>query len=51
MNLVTIGASAGGLKAILDFFKNVPADPGCAFVIIQHLSPDFESKMGELLAN
>ena len=48
--LVAIGASAGGLEAITDFFDNIPGDTGLAFVIIQHLSSDFKSLMDELLA-
>lgn len=47
--VVGIGASAGGLEAISDFFKNTPAANGMAFIIIQHLSPDFKSMMKELL--
>ncbi len=47
--VVGIGASAGGLQAIEDFFKNMPADSGGAFVIVQHLSPDFKSLMKEIL--
>jgi two-component system CheB/CheR fusion protein len=48
--LVGIGASAGGLAAIEGFFANTPADSGLAFVVVQHLSPDFKSMMNELLA-
>ena len=48
--IVGIGASAGGLDAIERFFDNVPKDTGMAFVIVQHLSPDFKSMMDELLA-
>ena len=48
--IVGIGASAGGLQAIESFFDNMPADSGLAFVIVQHLSPDFKSLMDELLA-
>ena len=47
--IVGIGASAGGLRAIEDFFENMPADSGAAFVVVQHLSPDFKSLMNELL--
>src|SRR6185436_11446563 len=32
------------------FFDHVPANTGMAFVIVQHLSPDFKSLMDELLA-
>ncbi len=51
MYIVALGASAGGLKALLEFFKSVPEKSECAFVVIQHLSPDFKSMMSELLAN
>ena len=47
--VVGIGASAGGLRALEEFFANMPADSGAAFVVIQHLSPDFKSLMKELL--
>ena len=47
--IVGIGASAGGLEALAQFFDNTPADSGMAFVVIQHLSPGFRSQMGELL--
>lgn len=48
--VVGIGASAGGLEALEHFFANVPVDTGMAFVVVQHLSPDFKSVMDELLA-
>ncbi|MEO8173424.1 MAG: chemotaxis protein CheB, partial [Sediminibacterium sp.] len=48
--VVGIGASAGGLEAINEFFDNLPENTGFAFVIIQHLSPDYKSLMGELLS-
>ncbi|GLQ17491.1 CheR family methyltransferase [Maritalea porphyrae] len=48
--MVVIGASAGGLAPFEEFFGAVPIDSGLAFVIVQHLSPDFESSMDELLA-
>ncbi len=50
IQIAAIGASAGGLEPIENFFDSMPADSGCAFVIIQHLSPDFRSLMDELLA-
>ncbi|MFN2312408.1 MAG: chemotaxis protein CheB [Spirochaetia bacterium] len=46
---VGIGASAGGLEALEIFFDNIPPLPDFAFVVVQHLSPDYESLMGELL--
>ncbi len=49
-HIVGIGASAGGLSALEQFFDNMPTDTGMAFVIIQHLSPDFKSLMDDLLS-
>ena len=45
-----IGASAGGLEALEQFFRSTPADSGLAYVVVQHLSPDFDSLMDKLLA-
>lgn len=50
IRIVAIGASAGGLEPLEEFFKTMPAASGYAFVVIQHLSPDFRSMMGELIA-
>jgi two-component system, chemotaxis family, CheB/CheR fusion protein len=47
--IVGVGASAGGLEALEKFFDNMRPDSGMAFVVIQHLSPDFKSLMDELL--
>src|SRR5688572_27290691 len=47
--VVGIGASAGGLKALLQFFEAVPADSGMAFVVIMHLDPQRKSRMAALL--
>jgi len=47
---VGVGASAGGLEALEDFFKAMPDHTGLVFVVIQHLSPDYKSLMNELLA-
>ena len=48
--VVGIGASAGGLGSLEAFFDHMPSSTGMAFVIIQHLSPDFKSLMDEILA-
>lgn len=48
--VVGVGASAGGLEAIQTLFDHTHDRTGAAFVVVQHLSPDFESMMGELLA-
>lgn len=47
---VAIGASAGGLEAIETFFAHMPGDSNLAFIVIQHLSPDYKSLMVELLS-
>ncbi len=47
--VVGIGASAGGLESLEKLFRTLPADTGMAFVVLQHLSPDFKSMMSELL--
>lgn len=48
--VVGIGASAGGLEACKQFFCAMPADTGLAFVLVQHLDPNHESLMADLLA-
>lgn len=48
--VVAIGASAGGLESLERLFDNFPTHSGIAFVVIQHLSPDFESVMDQLLS-
>jgi two-component system CheB/CheR fusion protein len=49
-HIVGIGASAGGLEALEQFFKNMPPDSGMAFIVIQHLDPTRKSSMPEILA-
>jgi PAS domain S-box-containing protein len=44
-----IGASAGGIRAFQDFFQNVPANSGIAFVVILHMSPDHDSHLAQVL--
>ena len=48
-HIVGVGASAGGLEALEALFALMPEDSGLSFVVLQHLSPDFESRMDELL--
>ncbi len=49
--IVGIGASAGGLAAFESFFSGMPADadPGMAFVLVQHLAPDHKSILSDLV--
>ena len=44
-----MGASAGGLEALEQFFSTMPPDTGLAFVIVQHLDPTHARLMPELL--
>jgi len=48
--IVAIGASAGGLEAIHEFFDNMPSNRNLSFIIIQHLSPDYKSLLVELVS-
>jgi two-component system CheB/CheR fusion protein len=47
--IVGIGASAGGLEAFTNLLQNLPVDTGMAFVLVQHLDPDHESALAQLL--
>src|ERR1700741_3997530 len=47
--VVGLGASAGGIQALREFFARVPADTGIAWVVILHLSPDHDSRLAEIL--
>ena len=48
--IVGIGASAGGLEAFIELLKHLPADTGMAFVLVQHLAPQHESMLTEVLS-
>jgi chemotaxis methyl-accepting protein methylase len=47
--IVGIGASAGGLEALGQFFEYMPADSGMAFAVVQHLDPTKKGLLPELL--
>ena len=49
VRIVGIGASAGGLAALDEFFKEVPANSGLAFIVVQHLDPTQKTLLVELL--
>ena len=49
ITVVAIGASAGGLEPIGQFFDAMPHSSGLAFVVIQHLAPEARSLLSELL--
>ena len=48
--VVAIGASAGGLEAMIELLNNLPPDTGMAFIYVQHLSPDHKSMLTEILS-
>ncbi len=48
--VVALGASAGGLEALEEFFHHCDAELNAAYVVIQHLSPDYKSMMADLLS-
>ncbi len=47
--VVGMGGSAGSIPAFREFFRNVPGDSGMAYVVILHLSPEYESRLAEVL--
>jgi len=47
--VIGIGASAGGLGALLKFLEHMPAGNGMAFVVVVHLSPRHVSNLPALL--
>ncbi|TCK32786.1 two-component system CheB/CheR fusion protein [Paraburkholderia sp. BL8N3] len=47
--IIGIGASAGGIQALMRFFEHMPSDAGMAFVIVLHLSPKHESQADAVL--
>jgi two-component system CheB/CheR fusion protein len=47
--VVGIGASAGGLDAFKKLLKAIPVDSGMAYVLVQHLAPNHESSLPEIL--
>ena len=47
--VVGIGASAGGIEALKEFFHHVAPDSGAAYVVILHLSPDHDSQLAQVL--
>jgi len=48
--VVGIGASAGAMDPLKEFFKKIGPETGLAFVVVQHLDPNHVSYMSEVLA-
>jgi two-component system CheB/CheR fusion protein len=51
LKIVGIGASAGGLEAFTQILQNLPNNTGMGFVLIQHLAPQHDSQLSEILRN
>lgn len=51
LRVVGIGASAGGLEALREMLAPVRQPTGLAFVVVQHLDPNHESLLAQLLAS
>lgn len=48
-DVVAIGASAGGLKALMEVLSRLPADLPASVLVVQHLDPRHRSLLVELL--
>src|SRR5687768_9657427 len=48
--IVGVGASAGGIDAVSQLLRQLPADTGLSFVVIQHLAPRRPSQLSAVLA-
>ena len=48
--IVGVGASAGGLEAFIQLLKALPLDTGMGFVLVQHLDPEHESALAQILS-
>ena len=44
-----LGASAGGLEALQQFFCFMPSNSGLSFVVVQHFGADYKSLMADIL--
>jgi hypothetical protein len=47
--VVGIGASAGGIEALIRLFEAMPSDSGMAFLVVMHLDPNRESGLAQVL--
>jgi two-component system CheB/CheR fusion protein len=48
--VVGLGASAGGIAVLQQFFSDMSAESGLAFVVVMHLSPEHESNLANVIA-
>lgn len=47
--MIGVGASAGGFEAFKKLLSAIPANSGLAFILVQHLDPNHESILTELI--
>ena len=47
--VVGVGASAGGLEAFKRLVRAIPASSGMAYILVQHLEPNHDSLLPEIL--
>ena len=47
--IVGIGASAGGLEAVIELLSALPTTTGMSYIVVQHLDPKHESALSEIL--
>src|SRR5262245_24864086 len=48
--MVAIGASAGGIKALQEFFSDIPDGIGAAYVVVVHLDPEHRSELPRIIS-
>lgn len=47
---VGVGASAGGLEALIELLSNLAADAGLAYLVVQHLDAGHSSMLADILS-
>jgi len=47
--VVGLGASAGGVAVLQEFFSGMDPESGLSFVVVMHLSPEYESQLPSVL--
>src|SRR5947208_14998142 len=47
--VVGLGASAGGIGPLQQFFSDMDPESGLAFVVVMHLSPEHESNLANVI--
>jgi two-component system CheB/CheR fusion protein len=47
--VVGLGASAGGIGPLRQFFTDMDPQSGLAFVVVMHLSPEYESQLANVI--